>query len=112
MAGEAAGSRGNRMQNILVFQQNGSGERKVAGVREHGSDIVRLKIVSIDDDLPPVLDDARSYLPTVIEADLVLDYLRHQDLSHDLVQICVEKGIPVVSSGKKRTGRNILIPPT
>lgn len=100
------------MQKIMVFQQNGSGERKVAGVREYGADIVRLEIVSIDGQLPPVLDDARSYLPTVIEADLVLDYLRHQDLSHDLVQICIEQGIPVVSSGKKRMGRQIMIPPT
>ncbi len=100
------------MQKILVFQQNGSGERKVAGVREHGSDIIRLEIISIDDELPPVLDDARSYLPSVIVADLVLDYFKHQDLSHDLVRICVDQGIPVVSSGKKRLGRNVLIPPT
>ena len=100
------------MQKVTVFQQHGSGERKIAGVREYGADIVRLEIVSIDDDLPPVLDDARSWLPAVIDADLVLDFLRHQDLSHDLVQICVAQGIPVVSSGKKRTGPQVLIPPT
>jgi hypothetical protein len=100
------------MQKVMVFQQRGSGERKIAGVREYGADIVRLEVVSIDDELPPVLDDGRSWLPSVIDADLVLDFLRHQDLSHDLVQICVEQGIPVVSSGKKRTGRNVLIPPT
>lgn len=103
---------GEPKQRVVVFQQNGSGERKIAGVREYGEDIIDLEIVSIDEFLPPVLDDARSYLPEAIEADLVLDFLRHQDLSHDLVQICVEKGIPVVSSGKKRMGKQVMAPPT
>lgn len=100
------------LQRVLVFQQNGSGERKISGVREYGADIIDLEIISIDEPLPLVLDDARIYLPETIEADLVLDFLRHQDLSHDLVNICVEKGIPVVSSGKKRVGRQVMIPPT
>jgi len=100
------------VQKVVVFQQNGSGERKVAGVREHGADIVRIETVAIEGALPSVIDDARRYLPDRIDADLVLDYLRHQDLSHDLVAMCVEQGIPVVSSGKKRTGRQVMIPPT
>ncbi len=103
---------GKPLQRVVVFQQNGSGERKIAGVREFGADIIALEIVSIDDPLPPVLDDARIYLPETIEADLVLDFLRHQDLSHDLVLMCVEKGIPVVSSGKKRVGKRVMTPPT
>lgn len=99
-------------QRVVVFQQNGSGERKIAGVREYGSDIITLEVVSIDAPLSPILDDGRTYLPETIEADLVLDFLRHQDLSHDLVNICVERGIPVVSSGKKRAGKGVMIPPT
>lgn len=100
------------LQRVLVFQQNGSGERKIAGVREYGTDIIYLEVISIDEPLPPVLDDGRKYLPEKIEADLVLDYLKHQDLSHDLVLICVEQGIPVVSSGKKRVGKRVMAPPT
>lgn len=100
------------LQRVVVFQQNGSGERKIAGVREYGADIIALEIVSIDEPLPLVLDDARAYLPETIETDLVLDYLRHQDLSHDLVLMCVEQGIPVVSSGKKRVGKRVMTPPT
>jgi thymidylate synthase len=103
---------GKPLQRVAVFQQNGSGERKIAGVREYGADIIALEVISIDEPLPPVLDDARIYLPATIEADLVLDFFRHQDLSHDLVSMCVELGIPVVSSGKKRSGRQVLIPPT
>lgn len=100
------------LQRVVVFQQNGSGERKIVGVREYGADIIALEIISIDEPLPLVLDDARAYLPETIEADLVLDYLRHQDLSHDLVLMCVEQGIPVVSSGKKRVGKRVMAPPT
>lgn len=109
----ATGSEGTGpLQKVAVFQQNGSGERKIAGVREYGADIIALEVISIDEPLPPVLDDARIYLPKTIDADLVLDFLRHQDLSHDLVQMCVERGIPVVSSGKKRSGERVMIPPT
>lgn len=103
---------GKALQRVVVFQQNGSGERKIAGVREYGADIIALEIISIDEPLPLVLDDARAYLPATIEADLVLDYLTQQDLSHDLVQICVANGIPIVSSGKKRVGRRVMTPPT
>ncbi len=104
--------KGGGLQRVAVFQQNGSGERKIAGVRDYGADIIALEIISIDEPLPLVLDDARAYLPETIEADLVLDYLRHQDLSHDLVNMCVAKGIPIVSSGKKRMGKQVMAPPT
>ncbi len=100
------------LQRVVVFQQNGSGERKIAGVRDYGADIIALEVISIDEPLPLVLDDARAYLPETIEADLVLDYLRHQDLSHDLVNICVAQGIPIVSSGKKRVGKRVMTPLT
>jgi hypothetical protein len=103
---------GKSLQRVAVFQQNGSGERKIAGVRAYGADIIALEIISIDESLPLVLDDARRYLPEKIEADLALDYLTHQDLSCDLVEICVANGIPIVSSGKKRVGRRVMTPPT
>lgn len=105
-------SSGKSLHRVAVFQQNGSGERKIAGVRAYGADIIILEIISIDVPLPPVLDDAKAYLPEKIEADLVLDYLFHQDLSSDLVEICSENGIPLVSSGKKMFGRHVMTPPT
>jgi len=99
-------------QKIIVFQQNGSGEKKIAGIRKHHGNLFDLEIVSIDAPLPPVIDDAREHLPREIQADLVLDFLKHPDLSHDLAEMCRKKNIPVVASGKKSRGRGVLTPPT
>lgn len=100
------------IQKILVFQQNGSGESKIQGIIKYGENCFDLKIVSIDKNLPPVIDDPIKYLPTYIKADLVLDYLTHPDLSYDLAVMCVNKKIPIVASGKKSHIKGVLTPPT
>ena len=100
------------MQRVSVFQQKGSGERKIEAVREHGSDVITLDVVSIDDELPDIIDDTSPYLPAELDADLVLDFLTHKDLSHDLAALCAEKSIPVIASGKKLTNKWVLTPPT
>jgi len=99
-------------QKILVFQQNGSGEQKIKGVRKYGNNLFSLEIISIDGSFPPVIDDTTAILPNDIHADLVLDFLRHQALSYDLALICSKKGIPVIASGKKWRIKGVLIPPT
>ena len=101
-----------RLQRVTVFQQQGSGERKIAGVRLYGSDIIELDVVSIDAELPPVLDDSSEFLPSELDTDLVLDFLKHSDLSHDLAEFCAEKGIPVVASGKKIDNKWVMKPAT
>lgn len=102
----------NESQKIIVFQQQGSGEKKIAGIREYASESIELEVVSIDEPLPPVIDDGSEYLPETIEADLVLDFLKHEDLSHDLVALCHNLNIPVISSGKKIPSKWVLTPPT
>jgi hypothetical protein len=97
---------------ILVFQQNQKGETKIAGIRKYGGNRFKIDVISIDEDLPPVIDDARQFLPEKIEADLVLDFLQHPDLSYDLAQLCSERKIPLVASGKKHHFRHVIIPPT
>ena len=99
-------------QRILVFQQNGSGEAKIKGIRAYGGKRYQLEIVSIDDPLPPIIDDARAYLPDGIEADVVLDFLQHPDLSYDLADLCRQSSIPMVASGKKLRVEGISTPPT
>ena len=99
-------------EKILVFQQNGSGERKIQGIRSYGKERFIIEIVSIDEALPPILDDTRDYLPSNIQADLVLDFLRHPDLSHDLAVFCRARNIPIVASGKKLRVKGALTPPT
>ena len=63
-----------KTQKILVFQQNGSGEKKIRGIRKYGKRRFDIEIVSINNSLPTVIDDAREYIPQNIHADLVLDF--------------------------------------
>ena len=99
-------------QRILVFQQNGSGESKIRGIKKYGKDIFVIETISIDESLPPIIDNTSDYLPEDIPADLVLDFLKHPDLSHDLAVLCAEREIPIVASGKKLRGQRVFAPPT
>lgn len=101
-----------KKQKVLVFQQNGSGEKKIEGIKQHGKNRFSIEIISIDKPLPAVIDDAQQYIPQDISADLVLDFLQHPDISHDLAAICKNKNIPVVASGKKMRVKGIHTPPT
>ncbi len=100
------------IQKVTVFQQQGSGERKIKGIRSYGAGSIELEVVSIEEVLPPVIDDGMEFLPETIEADLVLDFLKHQDLSHDLVALCHRLQIPIISSGKKIPSKWVHTPPT
>lgn len=99
-------------QKIVVFQQNGSGRLKIDGLRKYGKDYFDLEIINIDEQLPLVLDDTSEYLPAELHCDMVLDFLRHNDLSTDLAVLCQKLQIPVVASGKKIPGKGIIAPPT
>lgn len=107
----AAGCEKGDSQRIMVFQQRGRGESKIAGIRDYGGNSFLLDVVSIPDDLPPVIDDARSFFPNEIAADIVLDYLVHPDLSADLAALCREQQIPIIASGKKSTDKWVNAPP-
>lgn len=102
----------NDKQRILVFQENGSGEQKIEGIRTYGKEFFSIERISIDTPLPPIIDDPGTYLPGDISADLVLDFLKHPDLSHELAVMCKRKGVPVVASGKKNDDDWVLTPPT
>ena len=100
------------MQQIVVFQQRGSGEAKIRGIREHGLGMCIAQVIDIDADLPAVVDDTDPYLPDSLEADLVLDFLRHPDLRHGLALRCQQWSIPVVASGKRMPVEGLISPPT
>ena len=99
-------------QRILIFQQNGSGENKIAGLRKYGGNALALERVPVDQTLPVVIDNTADYLPENFQADLVLDFLKHPDLSHDLARICTGRNIPIIASGKKTTVKGAHTPPT
>jgi hypothetical protein len=100
------------MQTIIVFQQNGSGKSKIDGINRFGNKKFIVKTLDIDGDLPVFIDDSSPYLPETIEADLVLDYLKHQDLSEDLSLLCEKLNIPLIASGKKIIPGRAICPPT
>lgn len=97
-------------QHIKIFQQNGSGEKKVQGIEEYGDNKFCLQKHSIDEDLPSIIDEGDLYLPNDLDCDLVLDFLTHPDLSTDLAEMCSEKNIPVVASGKKLRTKGVYTP--
>ena len=99
-------------QRLIVFQQNGSGEQKIAGLKEYGGDLFNIIVYNIDGIFPPILDNTDTYLPKDISADLVLDFLKHNDLSTDLAALCAQKSIPIIASGKKITCQGLFTPPT
>jgi thymidylate synthase len=102
----------SKKQKIIVFQQNNSGESKIHGIRKYGKRLFNIQSISIDTLLPPVIDNAEEYLPSDIDADIVLDFFRHPDLSYDLAIMCGKKNIPVIASGKKLRIKGMLTPPT
>lgn len=90
---------------IAIFQQNNSGREKVLGLERYGSDVIEISSTfNIDGTLPPLIDDPEEYLPTNIDADVVLSFLRHPDLLDHLVRLCLDKKIPVIASGKSVQG--------
>lgn len=99
-------------QRLMIFQQNGSGKLKIEGLSKYGPEFFEIEIVNIDDILPPVLDDTSNYLPLELNCDLVLDFLRHSDLSTDLAALCEKYGVPMIASGKKISGTGVSTPPT
>jgi hypothetical protein len=99
-------------QRILVFEQNGSGARKVAGILQYGNGRYDIRTIELPPGLPPVIDDADEYLPERLDADLVLDYVAHPDLSHDLAVRCTEQHVPYIGSGKKHLVEGVLMPVT
>ena len=96
---------------ITVLQQRGRGESKVKGIRQYGGDLFDITLITIEQALPPVVDDGMEFLPETIDADLVLDFLTHPDLSHDLALLCKRLNIPIVASGKKTTVEGTHTPP-
>ena len=100
------------MQKIMVFQQYESGKSKIEGINKFGGTKFQIETFDIDEPLPLVLDDTSDYFPKKINANIVLDFLKHRDLSDDLSILCEKLNIPVVASGKKITTGQAICTPT
>ena len=100
------------MQKITVFQQKGRGKSKIKGIERFGQNMFELSIISVETSLPSLIDDTSQLLPSKIDTDLVLDFLVHPDLSHDLAILCQGDDIPIIASGKRIDGNHAITPPT
>jgi hypothetical protein len=89
---------------LIVFQQNGSAAKKIEGIKKYGRKMIIKEIFSIDDTFPQVIDFPENYINTSFQGDLVLNFLKHPDLSDHLVEVCESKKIPVVTTGKPGKG--------
>ena len=99
------------IQQILVVEQDGRAEKKISGILDFGNGGFEVKIHTVTNDLPAVIDDGSYFLPKSIAADLVLDFLSHPDLSYDLSKFCQDNAIPIVASGKKIIIKKTFAPP-
>lgn len=90
--------------NIIVFQQFRSGEKKIKGIARYGKNLTIAQVINYDEYFPDIIEYPEDLLPQDISCDLVLNYLVHPDLSSALVDICIEKEIPVVTTGKRGKG--------
>lgn len=91
----------NTTTRIVVFEHQGSGQKKIEGIRRYGRNITITAIYNITEPLPGFIDEPEQFIPTDFEADLVLCFIKHPDLGHYLADLCQHKGIPMVASGCK-----------
>jgi hypothetical protein len=89
------------MFKIAVFEQLGSGEKKIQGIKRHGVGLDNIQRFDIRENLPELVDNPEDFITGDFSADLVLDYLTHPDLSDYLAMVCKRKHIPVIASGRK-----------
>ncbi|MEA1992210.1 MAG: DUF166 family (seleno)protein DfsP [Thermodesulfobacteriota bacterium] len=94
----------SRPFRLVIFEEAGSGKYKVAGIEVYGRNITIERIYDIIPALPEIIDEPEECIPDDFEGDLILNFLRHPDLSEYLVKICKAKGIPVIASGQNIPG--------
>lgn len=89
---------------LIIFQQHGSGEVKISGIKQYGRNITIAAVFNIDTTLPEIIDNPQEYINDNFSGDIVLSFLKHPDLIDHLITICDKKKIPVIAAGKKNRG--------
>jgi hypothetical protein len=88
-------------QRLVIFQEKGAGEKKLAGLRRFGRGLEIATVYDIDAALPSFIDKPEEFIPSEFGGDLVLSFLKHPDLIDYLALLCEKKKIPLIASGKK-----------
>lgn len=98
------------MMRVVVFQRGKRGLQKIEGIKKHAMGVEIAAIFTVPEALPEIIDEPEDYIAGDFEAELVLDYLYHPDLSEFLVEIAKGKGVPVIAPGRRIAGA--ITPPT
>ena len=88
-------------QRLIIFQEKGSGEKKLVGLRRFGRDLEIAAVYDITAPLPSFIDNPEEFIPAEFSGDLVLSFLKHPDLLAYLAELCQAKRLPLIASGKK-----------
>lgn len=91
----------SKRQRLVIFQERGSGEKKLAGLRRFGQDLEITAVYDITAVLPPFIDSPEEFITTDFNGDLVLSFLKHPDLLAYLAELSLTKQISLIASGKK-----------
>ena len=67
------------MFKIVVFEEHGSGEKKIQGITSHGTGLDIVKRYNIEEALPDFVDNPEKFITEDFNADIVLDFLKHPD---------------------------------
>lgn len=88
-------------QSLVIFQEKGSGEKKLVGLRRFGRDLEIAAVYDITAPLPSFIDNPEEFIPAEFSGDLVLSFLKHPDLLAYLAELCQAKRLPLIAAGKK-----------
>lgn len=88
-------------QRLVIFQEKGSGEKKLAGLHRFGHNLEIVAVYNITAALPPFIDAPQDHIPAEFSGDLVISFLKHPDLIAYLAELCTVKNLPLIASGKK-----------
>ncbi len=86
---------------ITVFQQGGSGEKKIQGIKTYGSHVNIVEVIDFPTSLPDFIDNPQDLFPAHIKGTLVLSFLKHLDLADYAAEYCIRQGIPLIASGPR-----------
>jgi hypothetical protein len=86
---------------VAVFQRGNFGEHVIAGIQKYGKKVKISKVFSVPSNIAQLIDLPERYINVDFKADLIFDYLYHQDLTEFLVKLANEKGIPIIVPNRK-----------
>ncbi len=88
--------------DIAIFQRGNFAENITKGIKLNSD--FNVLVFSVPEKLPQIIDEPEKYLKTDFNADLILDYLYHPNLTDHLIEIAKNKGVQIIVPKRKVKG--------